>query len=339
MSKANWPCLALKNQQQKKINKLAKINYFEINMQYKQIIQKRKIWLSVSGILVGVSILALLIFGLNGGIDFTGGSLLEIRFEQNTPSVVELKASLEDLQLEGDLNVQPTEENGYIIRFQSIEEDTHQQIISSLQETYANQETGETYVQEDRYESIGPAIGQELRTKAVYAIILVLIFIVIYISYAFRKVSWPVKSWKYGLVAIVTLFHDILITLGIFAVLGQFFSVEIGLAFVAALLTILGYSVNDTIVVFDRIRENLSKLVKSDFEGVVNRSVNETVTRSVNTSVTTFLVLLAIFLFGGASIKFFVLALMCGVVLGTYSSIFVASPLLVVWERWGKDEK
>ena len=138
------------------------------------------------------------------------------------------------------------------------------------------------------------------------------------------------------MIAIVALFHDIIITLGVFSVLGRFANVEIGLPFVAALLTILGYSVNDTIVVFDRIRENLSRLVKTNFEEVVNRSINETITRSINTSLTTLLVLFAIFFFGGASIKFFVLALICGIILGTYSSIFIASPLLVVWERLGK---
>lgn len=308
-------------------------------MKMQPIIQNRKIWLAISGVLVLLSIIFLGIWKLNAGIDFTGGSLLEIEFRDNQPTTGDLKSTLAELNLGGELNVQPTEEKGFIIRFQSIEENTHQQIVQKLKSTYDNSDSETSNIIENRYEAIGPSIGQELRTKAVYSIILVLICIVLYISWAFRKVSWPVKSWKYGIVAIITLFHDILITLGIFALLGKFGGVEVGLPFIAALLTILGYSVNDTIVVFDRVRENLSRLVKTDFETVVNRSVNETITRSINTSATTLLVLLAIFIFGGLSIKFFVLALMCGVLFGTYSSIFIASPLLVVWEKWGKNNK
>ena len=302
----------------------------------KDIIQNRKIWLSISGALAGLSALFLLIWGLNLGIDFTGGSLLEIRFKENVPTVVDLEDSIEQLGVEGDVTVQPTEGNGFIIRFQATDEAAHQQLLTHIQDSYAVDGAEEQNVTQDRFESIGPSIGQELRSKAIYAIILVLIFIVIYIAWAFRKVSFPLKSWKFGVVAIVTLFHDILITLGLFALLGQFLGVEVGLPFVAALLTILGYSVNDTIVVFDRIRENLAKIGKSDFTGVVERSVQETISRSVNTSLTTLLVLLAIFFFGGASIQFFILALISGVVLGTYSSIFVASPLLVVWEKYSK---
>jgi len=300
------------------------------------IIQKRKLWFAISGGMVALSLIVLLFFGLKLGIDFTGGSLLEVRFTQDVPAVEDVKVSMDSLELEGEITVQPTEGNGYIIRFQSIDEEVHQQIVTKLKESYNNPEAEEENLLEDRFEAIGPAIGQELRTKAVSSILVVLISIVAYIAWAFRKISWPIKSWKYGIIAIITLFHDIFITLGIFAVLGRFMGVEIGLPFVAALLTILGYSVNDTIVVFDRIRENLSRLAKNNFENIVNRSVNETVTRSVNTSITTLLVLLAIFFFGGVSIKFFVLALICGVVLGTYSSIFVASPLLVLWEKYTK---
>lgn len=304
----------------------------------KQIIQKRKIWLLISGSVIIISVIFLIIWGLNAGIDFTGGSLLEIKFKENIPTTESLRDAVAQINLEGDVNIQATENDSFIIRFQSIEENTHQQIMQHLRDAYDQPEAESSVIVEERYEAIGPAIGKELQNKAVYSIIIVLICIVLYIAWAFRKVSFPVKSWKYGIIAIVALFHDVLITLGIFAVLGHF-GVEVGLPFVAALLTILGYSVNDTIVVFDRIRENLSRLVKTDFESIVNRSVNETITRSVNTSLTTLLVLLAIFLFGGSSIQFFILALICGVILGTYSSIFIASPLLVVWEKWGKNNK
>ncbi|MBT5338567.1 protein translocase subunit SecF [Candidatus Falkowbacteria bacterium] len=293
-----------------------------------QIIQKRKIWLTLSSCLVGLSIIFIVIFGLNLGIDFTGGSLLEVKFLEDRPEPQAISDIVASVGIEGDIVVQPTGEKNAIIRFQSIEEETHQLIFDKLKESF------EDKVQEERYEAIGPAIGQELKTKAVYSMLVVIIAIVVYVGWAFRKVSYPVKSWKYGVIAIIALVHDLVITLGVFALLGRFMSVEVGLPFVAALLTILGYSVNDSIVVFDRIRENLGRLVKTDFESIVNRSVNETLVRSINTSVTTLLVLLMVFIFGGASIQFFVLALIIGILFGTYSSIFLASPLLVMFEKY-----
>jgi len=297
-----------------------------------KIIQKRKIWLTISSVLVGLSIVFLALWGLNLGIDFTGGSLLEIKFLNERPAAEEVRAAVSELNLEGDIVVQLTSDQNMILRFQQIEEDTHQQIYSMLEEKYPDN------AQEERFEAIGPSIRKELRSKAIYSILVVILAIVLYIGWAFRKVSWPVKSWKYGIIAIIALSHDVMITLGVFAILGRFGGIEVGLPFVAALLTILGYSVNDSIVVFDRIRENLGRLVKTDFENIVNRSVNETVTRSINTSFTTLIVLLMVAIFGGASIQFFVLALMIGILSGTYSSIFLASPLLVVFERWGKEK-
>lgn len=297
-----------------------------------EIIHKRKIWLTFSSILVILSLASIAVWGLRLGIDFTGGSLLEVKFTQERPQVNEVKTTLQELNLEGDMVLQPSEDENMLIRFQSIEEDVHQTIISKLEEKYPEN------IREERYESIGPSIGQELRSKAIYSMLIVLIAIVVYIAWAFRKVSWPVKSWKYGIIALIALFHDVIIVLGVFAILGKFAGVEVGLPFVAALLTILGYSVNDSIVVFDRIRENLGRVVKLNFEKVVNRSVNETVTRSINTSLTTLFVLFCVFLFGGISIKFFILALMLGVLLGTYSSIFLASPLLVVWQKMGNQD-
>lgn len=301
----------------------------------KKIIQKRKIWLSISGVMVGLSFLFLAMWGLRLGIDFTGGSLLEVRVLEQAPSVEQIHEVLDGAELEGSITVQPTGEDGFLIRFQDTSEGTHQLLLNQLKKAYVD-DSGETVVEQERYESIGPSIGAELRSKAIYSMMLVVISIVIYIAWAFRKVSFPLKSWKFGIIAIVTLFHDIIITLGVFSFLGRFAGIEVGLPFVAALLTILGYSVNDTIVVFDRVRENLSRVVNKNFEKIVNRSVNETITRSLNTSMTTMLVLLAIFFFGGVSIKYFVLALICGVFFGTYSSIFIASPLLVVWERFKK---
>ncbi len=302
-----------------------------------KIIQKRNIWLSISGVTVGLSVLALIIWGLNFGIDFTGGSLLEVRFADKRPTVNEVQDEVNDLEL-GSLIVQPIGEDGMILRFQDISEEKHQAVLAKLDgladtgEEADNgieielegqgeieteiEEAGLSNVEELRFDSVGPSIGQELKRKSLYAIVLVLVAIVLYIAWAFRKVSKPVASWKYGLSALVALFHDVLITMGVFVILGKFMGVEINTPFVAAILTVLGYSVNDTIVVFDRVRENLPRS-DEDFEGTVNTSVNQTITRSINTSLTTLLVLISIIIFGGSSIRGFVLALAIGVFVGT----------------------
>ena len=177
-------------------------------------------------------------------------------------------------------------------------------------------------------------IGKELRQKAVYAMALVIALIIAYIAWSFRKVSKPIASWKYGVIAVVALIHDVGITFGVFAVLGKVMGIEVDLPFIAAALTVLGYSVNDTIVVFDRIRENLARQGSGHFEERIEESIIQTFVRSINTSFTTLLTLLALFFFGGESIKWFVLALLVGIGVGTYSSIFIASPLLVSWERF-----
>ena len=313
------------------------------------IIGRKKIFFSLSGALVVMSVLGLFFWGLNLGIDFTGGSLLEIEYIQNRPKINEIKNKLEDLNL-GDISVQPIGEKGVLLRFKSVSEEMHEKILKKLKgdiEIDSNfseqgkeviksvEASGKEVLIEKRFDSVGPVIGEELKQKTIYAIFIALVIIVAYIAWAFRKVSHPISSWKYGVIAIVALFHDILITLGVFVFLGKFFNVEVNAPFVAALLTILGYSVNDTIVIFDRIRENL-KNYNYDFEDTVNRSVNQNLIRSVYTSVTTLLVLLSLYFFGGETIKSFVLALIVGVVVGTYSSIFLASPLLVVWEKFKK---
>jgi len=215
--------------------------------------------------------------------------------------------------------------------FAAVAEESHQQILNGLNALVA--EAGEdASLAELRFDSIGPVIGQELRDKSIKAVFIVLLAITIYIAWAFRRVSYPISSWKYGIIAVIALAHDVLIVLGLFVFLGRYLNVEINVAFVAAILTILGYSVNDTIVVFDRVRENLARAA-GDFETIVGRSVRQTLTRSINTSLTTLLVLATIYIFGGATVKYFTLALMAGIFVGTYSSIFIASPLLVVWHN------
>jgi preprotein translocase subunit SecF len=298
-----------------------------------QIVDRRKIWLSFSSLLTVVALVFVAIWGLNFGIDFTGGSLLEINFLNTAPSTDQVRQALSGVGL-SSLMVQSTEGNNFILRFQEISEATHQQILIDLTDL-AQSLNPEGYVDELRFESVGPSIGQELKTKAVYAVVIALVAIILYIAWAFSKVSKPVASWKYGLTAIIALAHNIIIVLGVFAVLGRFFDVEVNTPFVAAILTILGYSVNDTIVVFDRIRENLPKS-DEDFETTVNLSVNQSLSRSINTSVTTLIVLLSVLFFGGSTIQAFMLALSIGVFVGTYSSLFLASPLLVVWEKFKK---
>jgi len=291
-----------------------------------KIIQHKKIWFTISGLFVGASILALLIWGLKPGIDFIGGSLAEFRFSQERPDNNDIREALKDLDL-GKLNVAETGERGIILRFKDVDEGQHQEIVDAIQAKYKD-------VQETSFESIGPVVGAELKRKSISALIIVILAIVAYVAWAFRKVSEPVASWKYGVAAIIALIHDIAIVAGVFAILGKFYGVEIGVPFIAALLTILGYSVNDTIVVFDRTRENLVTDSSDDYEEVVNRSVNETIARSLNTSITTFIALCAVYMFGGETTKMFMLALMIGCVAGTYSSIFIASPIMVVWEKF-----
>lgn len=292
------------------------------------IIKNRKIFLSLGAILVGASIFAVSVWGLNLGIDFSGGSLLEIEFSQSRPESQIIKDNLADFDL-GEISIQPVENSSYLIRMKDIDEDKHQEILTKLEGI--NNDTG---IIEKRFESVGPIIGQELKQKAFWAIIFVLIMVVLFVAYAFRKVTRPVSSWRYGLVAIIALAHDVLIPIGIFAILGQFFGKEVGLLFVTALLTILGFSVHDTIVVFDRIRENLRRGVGSNFPETVGLSLSQVITRSIITSLAVLLTLLAIFIFGGESIKDFSLVLIIGIFSGTYSSLFIASPFLVVWQEW-----
>lgn len=292
------------------------------------IVRNRK-WLFVlPGGLVILSFIAMAVYGLTFGIDFKGGSLLEVSFKGERPSIEVVRGQVGQFPL-GAFTVQPSGDDSYVIRTRDISEAEHQGLLSAL--------SGGT---EERFTSIGPTIGRELRNKAWIAIAAVLFTIMIFIAFAFRKVSEPVSSWKYSVVTVVTLLHDIIVPVGLFAVLGYFFGAEIDSLFVVAILTILGISINDTIVVFDRIRENLKRNQEEhrseDFDLTVGRSLNQTIVRSINTSVTVIFVLLALFFFGPESTKNFALTLTVGMIAGTYSSIFLASPLLVVWERWAR---
>jgi len=279
----------------------------------------RKTYYAISILLVLASLSSIFYFGLKMGIEFTGGSLLELKFE-NRPSNKDIEEKLADLKL-GEILIQPTAEKGVLLRLKEIDEATHQEILKKLGDP-----------EEMSFETIGPLVGDELKKQTIIAIVLALMAITLYIAFAFRKVSGKVSSFQYGLASLIALFHDVLVPIGLFALLGKLYNIEITISFVAALLTILGFSVHDTIVVFDRIRENQLKRSSLTFEEIVNQSLNQTLGRSLNTVLTVLFTLFALYLFGGETLKTFALALIIGITSGAYSSIFIASPLLVSWQ-------
>jgi preprotein translocase subunit SecF len=283
------------------------------------------VYYTISGILIVGAIVSLSMFGLKFGIEFVGGSNMEVDFQKARPSNEVIQSALKDFSL-GEITVQPTGATGAILQFKGVSEATHQQILSDLNKI--------TPTTEKSFQYIGPSIGQELRNKTELAIFLALLAITLYISFAFRKVSKPVSSWKYGIASLVALFHDVLIPVGVFSILGKLYNVEITVPIIAALLTILGFSVHDTIVIFDRIRENILRRGMGQFEDTVNWSLTQTVGRSISTVLTVEFVLFSLYFLGGETLKYFALALIIGITSGAYSSIFIASPLLVSWYKW-----
>ncbi len=293
------------------------------------IIRYKTLFVSLSLALILASALAIGIFGLKPAIDFTGGTLIEIQRGNLTQEVL---SQIVFEEVGTTASIRPTEE-AYIARLAPLTQDQ----VSVLKARVESHSEG---VLVTRVSTIGPSLGEELFSKALIAIALVSLGIMLFIAFAFWKVSKPVSSWVYGLVTLGTLVHDVIIPAGVFALLGAFLNVEVDALFVVALLTVLGYSVNDTIVVFDRVRENLrlnqEQGKHEDYERTVGRSLTQTYARSINTSLTTILVLLALFFFGGTQTEDFALALLIGVGAGVYSSIFFAAPLLVIIEQWGK---
>jgi preprotein translocase subunit SecF len=295
------------------------------------IMKLRPIWYAISAITIILSVAFFATWGLKQGIEFTGGSLLAVRFSAR-PSTTEVSQVVQQATPNlGSIVAQPIGEQDMQFRLRNLDEKEHQAVVTALQQKYPG-------LTEQRFDAIGPVLGEELRQKSIQGLVLVLLAIMAYVAYVFRKVSAPIKSWKYGAITLFTAFHDVIIPIGVFAVLGKFSGVEIGTPFIAAILTVMGYSVTDTIVVLDRVRENLQKMTGS-FESIVEASLKQTYLRSFNTSVTTLLTLFAIFFFGGKSLHDFTLTLIIGIAVGTYSSIFVASPLLVTWEAWSRRKK
>ncbi|MBI5753983.1 protein translocase subunit SecF [Candidatus Peregrinibacteria bacterium] len=331
-----------------------------------EFIKSSKIWLAISGTLVGLSIIGFLTLGLNLGIDFQGGSLMQFKFNEpiakekiaealkeagktvnaapqtatTPPSTPVAPSKTTDKSLQAaeetklnfsTINVIESSNNSYIIKTNYITSANHEKLLTELQNKLPK-------FSESRFTSIGPVVGQTLFNKAIFAILLAVILIVLYLSFAFRKVPKSVNPWRFGTCAIIAMIHDISITTGIFVFLGKFMGVEIDALFITAMLTVFGYSVNDTIVVYDRIREKLLNESDGSFEDVANKALNETFVRSINTSLTAVLALLAVLVLGNSAIFYFVLALTIGIIVGTYSSIFVATPLLVYWNKKVKRE-
>lgn len=301
------------------------------------IVSYRKIFYALSAVVSIASIAAVIIFGLQFGIDFKGGSLIEVSYPDGRPDISFTKESFDATPAFDGYSVRPTGDKGFILRTPYLTTETHAEALKLLSQN------GKLNMQELRSDSIGPTIGDELRTKSLYAIALVLICIVLFIAFAFRKVSEPVASWKYGLIAIIGLIHNVLVPTGVFAILGRFSGTEVDSLFVTALLVVLGFSIHDTIVVFDRVRENLrvnrEYNKKESFEETVGKSVSQTFNRSVNTSLTTVLSLIALYFLGSESTRDFSLALIIGISVGAYSSICLASPLLVTVEKLQNKKK
>ncbi|HEX7651296.1 MAG TPA: protein translocase subunit SecF [Candidatus Paceibacterota bacterium] len=329
------------------------------------IVNHRTIFFWITGVILAVAIGAIAFFGMPLSIDFTGGSLVEVQYTDARPPLDTLKSNVDALKL-GETSLRESGENGVTLRAPTLTPEQHEAVLKALGLTTAapasatstatvasgtamvamtlpGQSAATTSsttaaLTESRFTSIGPSLGSELGKKAIWALVAVILAIVLYITWAFRRVSRPVPSWVYGLAVIAILIHDIIIPTGFYAILAHFTGAEADTLFVVALLAILGYSVNDTIVIFDRVREHLAnnekQNVRQPFDEVVGQAITETLGRSINTSLTVVLALLALAVLGSAATIDFAIVLLVGVVAGTYSSILLAAPLLVPLARW-----
>lgn len=292
-----------------------------------KLIENRNIFLGFSLVMVLLSVILVGTLGLKQGIDLRGGTQWEIKFASSTVTGDSVKTVLAKLSTDKDYSVRELSDGSFVLRIKSLDETQHTQYKIALSAL------GD--FKEQNFSSIGPTIGIELRNRSVKAILFVLIGISLYIAYAFRKVSKPISSWKYGFATLISLFHDVIIPTGFLALLGWWKGVEMDTNFIVALLVVMGFSVHDTIVVFDRIRENLltHRGKGSTLADIINMSVRETFVRSINTTLTLIIVLVALLILGPSSLFYFVLTILVGTVFGTYSSIFLASPILYLWGR------
>lgn len=292
------------------------------------IVKHKNIFIWVSIVLVVLSIISMVTFGFRPGIDFKGGTSISVSWNDTSrPEIDSIKKSISVIPNAPEVLVQPLGQNSYELKMHEITP-TEREILTAV---IGTDNPGMTVTS---YTTIGPSVGRELARKSIMSIILVSLGIVLFIAFSFRKVSNTVSSWKYGLTAIVTLLHDVAIPTGVFVALSYFYNIEIDTLFVVSLLTILGLSVSDTIVVFDRIRENLRTKNNLPFEQVVGKSISEVYQRSIATSLTVILVLVSLAVWGPESIRLLAIMLSAGMFFGTYSSIFLASPLLIVWQEY-----
>ncbi len=296
------------------------------------IIGRKNWYFGLSLLVIITGIIAIFLWGLNLSIDFTGGSRLTLSFNETVDNnkIQAVSSVLKDSKIK----VASIEKSNKLIfvRTSPLDQNQNNKFINILSKNFKD-------VKEREFETIGPVIGQETTWNALKAVGIASILIILYITWSFRQVPSPASSFRFGVCAIIALIHDVLVVLGVFAILGHFFAVEIDSLFVTAILTVIGFSVHDTIVVFDRIRENLKRMGGLNFSKTVNDSILQTIARSLNTSLTVVLVLITLLLFGGESIRWFVVALLVGIVAGTYSSIFTASPLLVLWQEISEKRK
>ena len=291
------------------------------------IIGKKYLYFLISLIVIIPGLISLYLYGLNLSVEFTGGSNFTFTFQKSLDKnqVNEINTIFNTNKIR-ILNIN-TSGKQVLVKSQPVNQQEDIKITSDMKNKLGN-------FSQDQYETIGPTIGSETTTNAVKALVIASLLIVLYITLSFRKVPRPASSLRFGICAIIALIHDVLVLLGLFSIFGHFFGVEVDSLFMTAVLTVIGFSVHDTIVVFDRIRENLRRIGGDNFAEVVNDSILQTLDRSLNTSLTVVLVLVALLLFGGESIRWFVVALLIGIISGTYSSIFNASPLLVVWQEF-----
>ena len=296
------------------------------------VIKYKAIFLGISVIALAISLFAILNFGFNLGIDFTGGSMWQLQIK-GTDSETVRNFFEEDLKTEVSNISYDANSGTYALTLSEISDEKRQADLVLLKEKFAG-----GAVLDVEFLAISPSVSDEIKQKAMLAIIFVMVGISIYIAFVFRKVSKPISSWKYGIITLLTLIHDVVIPAGVFAFLSKYLNVTVDTNFIVALLVVMGFSVHDTIVVFDRIRENLLKTRNKDLGEIVNISVNETLRRSINTSLTLIIVMLALYFFGPASLKFFILAMLIGTTVGTYSSIFIASPLLTVVQKLSRSK-
>jgi len=286
----------------------------------------RKLWLTLSGVVVAISLAIVTIFGMNLGLDFLGGIRWTVQFDQAIQTE-NLAGFFDTKGLEKKVQIQKADGNKFLVTMESMEDAKLDEIKLDMTEKLGTYE-------EIAFRRVDSSIGAHFKTQAGYAILFALIGIIIFVAIAFRKVPKTVNPWRFGGVAIIALIHDILIILAAFTLLGYFLDIELDLQFITALLATLGFSVNDTIVILDRVRENINTQRASEtFEDVIEKSIKQTLRRSINTSISTLLPLIGLLIFGSQSIFFFILALTIGIVAGTYSSIFIAAPALVSWKN------